>query len=460
MRIVDQHTTLASFVAIGCLVAGLGDTVAGQPRATELSPGEQKEYELIQERLRNQQELLSRHSWTLVHCADEKEIKAAERTLNLLQAFYDTNQIAKLIEAGGVKEFKSNAASLLKNKDPVVRGFGAVLLAVIGDAAYKSDIAKLLADKRGPPPKEDDGVSDKVWYNFDRNRAAVALGLMGAKEYAPRLSALLRSRDPSDRAGAAEGLGYMGAKEYASTIAKLLSDDDDQVQTAALRALAELGAVEYAKDISGLLTSPGDPSETAIYALARLNAKEQASKLAALLHDEFRKRDASKALALLGAKEYTKDIAQLIEDDKPLVRCDALIGLGILDAKEYVTNVAAHLQDNKPFVRAHAAVALLLMGDQTNAKEIVEVVRTEWKLPEIASDIASGRLDTAAYFRVRIKLHPVVAERRRQLTMRAVEAWERLNRSETGLQPGGPAKGSQPIGSETNRTPSPAGPRR
>src|SRR5262249_932032 len=159
---------------------------------------------------------LTAASWTLDHCADQKEIKQVEKTLSLLAAFADTNQIPKLVEAGGVGRFKENVANLLKSEDPVVRGFAALLLAVLRDAGHKRDIARLLEDKHGSTPKED----DRLLYNFDRSRAAMALGLMGAKEYAPRLAALLQSSDYADRSGAALGLGYMGANEHIKDLAK------------------------------------------------------------------------------------------------------------------------------------------------------------------------------------------------------------------------------------------------
>ena len=145
-----------------------------------------------------------------------------------------------------------------------------------------------------------------------------------------------------------------------------------------------------------------------------------------------------------------KDIAQMVEDSDPLVRCDALIALGILDAKEYSRNMAAHLQDKEAYVSAYAAVALLIMGDQTHSKDIVQVV---------GSEIASDGQDTTGYFRRRIKLHSVLAERQRQLTQRAADAWERLRLSESKLQ-NGAANGSQPFRSQTNRTSSAAGSRR
>lgn len=423
MKKMSRHMIRASFLAFCCLIVGTADAVAGQPPAKRLSPTEQKEYETIQKRFldpRNEG-LMNAGGWTLCHCADEKEVKKVEKALNRCQAFADSNQIPQIVEAGGITGIKGGVADLLKNKDSVVRGFGAILLAVIGDVTYKNDIAKLLKDKRGSPPESE----DKLFHNFDRSRAAMALGLMGAKEYAPKLSALLRSSDDSDRLGAALGLGYMDAREYVAEIAKLLDDDEDRVQIAAMQALGELEAKEQAESIAKLLTSLGDPmlNETACYTLARLNAKEQKKDLAEVLREQFRKGHAAKALALLGAKEYTKDIAQLVEDGSALVRCDALIALGILDAKEHTISVAAHLQDGEAFVRPYAAVALVLMGDQTHTKDILALMRPEGK-------------DTAEFsVEPYIKLHPVVQDRCNQLRARVNEELKRLSQTENKLQP-------------------------
>jgi len=235
------------------------------------------------------------------------------------------------------------------------------LLAVIGDLKYKKDIAKLLKDKNHTLPKSEDNL-ESTFKNFDRSRAAMALGLMGAKEYAPNLSILLRSPDADDKAGATLGLGYMCAREYISNIANLLDDDNEQVQVSALEVLGEFDATEYSKKIASLLNSRTGSMviETACYTLARFNSKEQASELARLLNERFRKGYAAKALALLGAKEYAENIVQLIEDDDPLVRSDALIALGILDNKDYINKIATHLQDKKIFVRAYAAVLYYL----------------------------------------------------------------------------------------------------
>ena len=123
--------------------------------------------------------------------------------------------------------------------------------------------------------------------------------------------------------------------------------------------------------------------------------------------------------------EYIREIAQFTEADRPLLRCDAMIALGIFGAKEYVDQVAAHLDDEEEFVRAYAATALLLMGDQKHSRGIVAAVRASMKSLETDSHHPRPQ----PYFALRIGLHSAVAERQRQLTIRAMREWERLNRS-------------------------------
>jgi HEAT repeat protein len=63
--------------------------------------------------------------------------------------------------------------------------------------------------------------------HYDRGRAAMALGLAGAKEYDSSLVRLLSSKNEYDRSGAAYGLGFLAAKARATAIAKLLDDENE-----------------------------------------------------------------------------------------------------------------------------------------------------------------------------------------------------------------------------------------
>jgi HEAT repeat protein len=408
-----------------------------------LSPAEQKEYEFIRKRFLDNEHLLNGVGYTLGHSADSKDdVKAMEKVMMLYVTFFDAKQIPKLVEAGGIKGFKKELAGLLTCKDPVMRGSAAIFLGLVDDPAYNADIAKLLADKPGPVPEE---IVKKHVYNFDRALAAKALGLLGAREYAPRLAELLQSKDESDRIGAAIGLGGMKDKAYAPAIAKRLSDNNErmQVKMAAVSALAELDAVEYANVIAKLLKDKEEEVQVAAcYALARLKAKALAGNLAALLPEKFCNGHAAKALALLGAKEYTKDIVRLLEDKDSSTRCSALVALGILNAKDQVPAVVAHLQDKEPSVRAYAAVALLLMGDRTHVIEMVEAVQQDLQL----IGFAKMGMDISFYFKHRLDIYPVLAERQQQLTAAVVQEWEQINREVKVPQPGVPANKSQPKG--------------
>ena len=73
---------------------------------------------------------------------------------------------------------------------------------------------------------------------FDRGRAAIALGLLGATEYTSEILTVVKSSNPFDRSGAAFGLGALRATEHETIVAQLLNDEDEQVREAAKEPLA------------------------------------------------------------------------------------------------------------------------------------------------------------------------------------------------------------------------------
>jgi HEAT repeat protein len=112
------------------------------------------------------------------------------------------------------------------------------MLGVSGDQAYSPQLAKLLARK--------EKSADEIIY--DRGRAALALGLLQAKEYGKDLVKMISSTNEYDRAGAAMGLGWMGDRENASAVAQLLKDKDELVREAAKQSLEMMGASDLIKD--------------------------------------------------------------------------------------------------------------------------------------------------------------------------------------------------------------------
>lgn len=373
------------------------------------SARERNEYENLRQRFQDtrNENLLNAAGWTLAHSADEQEVKQVEPVLKDLAIFGRQGSFEQLDRRGGVDVLKNEIAALLQNPDPIVRGFAAVTLSVVGDTNYVKEIAGLLERK----PRATDIKND--WSEgFDQSRAAMALGLLGAKTYRVQISELLHSKNSDVRSGAALGLGYMRASGSTDEIAKLLQDEDDQVLIAATQALGELDAKGHIPAVAKLLWGYGDPSvyETAAYVLVRLQAASQIPVLAEFLGDKYKGGCTAKALALLGAKQYTSQIADTLNNQDALLRCDALIALGIMGDTSQSGAVGRLLDDKEIFVRPYAAVALLLMHDRSHSGKIHALL---------------GKDQAAKFFIERsLRFHPVLADRAEKLVDSAVREYQ------------------------------------
>lgn len=241
----------------------------------------------------------------------------------------------------------------------------------------------------------------RAWWLASGGAAAPRAGIAaGMPAYVRDLVEMLHGTEMGSRVWAAGHLSRLGAKQSANDIAALLKERHEQLQIAATFALARLDAKEHAADIANALGHPYyGVVEPACYALARLDARDHKKPIAAQLTHTWSAGVAAKALALLGAVEYVDQIAKLATSAKsnavpytppsrygdspvapcctgaasePPIRGDALIALGILGAKRHAAVAAVHLEGSW---RRQAAIALLLMGDQTHAKEVVAILK-------------------------------------------------------------------------------------
>ncbi len=170
--------------------------------------------------------------WTVAHdSADGKQVKEIELYVTAVQKLMRGDGTS-FVQLGGVKTFKEKLAALLTSEDEPVRALGATLLGVCGDASYTDQIATLLKSRK----------RTRDMPRYDRGRAAIALGLLGARQYAPELVRLLKSPNPFDRSGAAFGLGAMKATEHRKAVAALLTDPLEEVQNAAKESLDMMSA--------------------------------------------------------------------------------------------------------------------------------------------------------------------------------------------------------------------------
>lgn len=181
-------------------------------------------------------------TWTLIH--DYRDYKRVEEVMSFVQKFlqaldeYAKGNAAPLSQLGGLKPFKDQLAELLTDNEQCVRAYAAVMLGICGDRAYTKQLANVLKPRK---LRQDELIE------YDRGRAAMALGMVGATEYTNTLVRLLRSKNEYDRVGAAYGLGFLKAKAHAPAIAKLLDDEDEAVREVAKESLEMMGAEELLK---------------------------------------------------------------------------------------------------------------------------------------------------------------------------------------------------------------------
>lgn len=281
---------------------------------------------------------------------------------------------AAVREAGGLAKYRRRVAELLTSESPLTRGYGAQWLGMVGDDTCKDDLLRLLKTKSAV---HQDGIE-----GFDREMAAIALGILKVKECAGELAPLLEDPNGRVRAGAATGLGLLKATEYTDAIAKSLdyrSEFDPRAEEAsagAILALVALDAKQYAPTIARSLTEHGDVKDIAIYALVALDAKEQTKDIVALLNDDFKGGEAALALALMGDTEHTDSIRDLVNKNKDFgfVRCKAAIALGILRAENSASDIAKLMRSSEACERATAAWALILLEDKEHAAEAVAII--------------------------------------------------------------------------------------
>lgn len=349
--------------------------------------------------------------WTLTHAGESKEeIKEIVELFKLLDtsdkqnsSFANNNERAK--------SFKDKFAGFLDSKDDIVAGFAATMLGIAGDLRYAPAIAKLL-DKKDPP----DDPNKFTPQVSSRGRAAVALSLMGSREYIPKRVLMLKSSNSYDRTGAASALGELRAKEHAREVADILNKEEFAYldEGNPIYALIEMGVGEqYVAEIAKTLRSDfsSEVTEAAAYAMAKLGAKQYAADIATLLRKEYRKGHAAKALAIMGAQEYSDEIALMLKDENGLVRSDALLALGILGAKKYVTQVAVHLKDREGYVQHFAAESLVLLEADRYASQIIPLVENGYR--------AGLYLDTGDF-------NPLVEEELIQLRKRFSDSYLRM----------------------------------
>lgn len=373
---------LIVFIVTSIATASVQDSGRRKLTPPRVSQTEEQEWQDLQKRFAEYWPHMSGLVWTLIHSyASKTEMERSLKLLESISLSISSKDAASIRNFNGPRGFKQELVRLMRSKDQTVSGFAAKILGIIGDLDYAPRIAALL----------DTTDAQSIHKVTVRGQAASALGLLGARQYAPRIARLLRSENEYDRAGATSGLGLLKATEYAGDVVRLLGDGKYSLidEGGPIYCLFEMGvAGKYTSEIAHVLDDeiPGDRTETAAYALARLEAKEHARDIAKLFKHEFRKGAAAKALALLGAKEYAGEILLLLEDKQSFNRRDGAVALGILGAREHAKAVAKLLKDPEGWVEMGAAQALVLMEANEYADKALPIIAKQKTGPYFHTD--------------------------------------------------------------------------
>jgi HEAT repeat protein len=198
--------------------------------------------------------------------------------------------------------------------------------------------------------------------------------------------------DPGIRWRAVKALGSVDAKDDAEKIAKMLKDGDNFVRRCALRALAAVGSKEYAGDMLALLRDEeAEVCESAAQEAALLASPAQLKSVEPLLADDdpFIRWSALHLLVAADARPSLPAIVARLTSGAS-TNGDVLWAIGRLQVKEEKDKVIAALKSEEEFVRQQAVFALARLSDRT--EELDGIERNAKGATKLAAGFALVRL--------------------------------------------------------------------
>ncbi len=267
------------------------------------------------------------------------------------------------------EEFAPRITPLLKHQRPEVRSSAIYALMNLGAVGYAQEMVPLLED-----PAESVRRDARIAVKFLK-----AKGMTGEtrSQVSSGLSRQLNNPNPEIRSRAIQMMGTLGTEGQAETIAAGLRDADLMVRRKAIQTLQRLKATEYAPQIATCLTDKDDGVRGfAAKALAEFGAHEYAPQIAQLLRDKYTSLSAILALLKLGAQEQAQELIPLLSDEKADIRASAAYALGQLGTKEYASQVGRLLTDTSEAYLYDGTKAI----KRTTVQKVAEQVFRNWGL--------------------------------------------------------------------------------
>jgi HEAT repeat protein len=189
---------------------------------------------------------------------------------------------------------------------------------------------------------------------------------------------LLRSRRAWKRASAAATLGDMASPQAIPALIDALDDPERDVRAAATRSLAVLGASVAVEPIVEALANGRVQRAVGGWALMQIGAPALTRLRGLLRHDDARVRaSAAELIGLVGEASDAAELIGLLRDPSAEVRAKSAHALGRLGAGEAAAMLRGALGDRIFFVRAAAARALGQLDDEPSIPALVHQAQTD-----------------------------------------------------------------------------------
>jgi HEAT repeat protein len=188
----------------------------------------------------------------------------------------------------------------------------------------------------------------------------------------------LRSRRVWKRASAAATLGDMASPEGIPALLDALGDPERDVRAAATRSLALLGASVAVEPIVEGLAAGRVQRAVGGWALMQIGAPALTRLRGMLRHEDAEVRaTAAELIGLIGEASDASELIGLLRDPSAEVRAKSAHALGRLGAGQAAAMLRGALGDRIFFVRAAAARALGQLGDRPSIPALVHQAQTD-----------------------------------------------------------------------------------
>jgi hypothetical protein len=189
---------------------------------------------------------------------------------------------------------------------------------------------------------------------------------------------LLQARRVWKRAAAAATLGDMGSPDAIPALMDALADPERDVRAAATRSLALLGASVAVEAIVDELANDRVQRAVGGWALMQIGAPALTRLRGLLRHEDAKVRSvAAELIGLIGEASDAPELIELLRDPSAEVRAKSAHALGRLGAGQAAAMLRGALGDRIFFVRAAAARALGQIGDRPSVPALVHQAQTD-----------------------------------------------------------------------------------